>query len=96
MGKGPTYAKAECAYCHIRLPKPQMVSFVEKTYTSGGNRTYYSVNKQGSSRISGYSRGARPGTEKRDGCAPAALQCILKKRRQRRSVVFKFFSELSE
>lgn len=49
------YATAECQRCHIRLPKPEMVSVTLTHYVAGTERTYYGKygNKTGRSVGSG-------------------------------------------
>ena len=37
----PTYGKAECSICYIRLPKPEMVQHYSFQYEPGRTRTYF-------------------------------------------------------
>lgn len=36
-----TYAKAECDRCHVRRPKPEMISVRRWRFTGGSQRTYF-------------------------------------------------------
>ena len=53
----PTYGKAECSICYIRLPKPEMVQHYSFQYEPGRTRTYFRNSSGGGSRETGRSVG---------------------------------------
>lgn len=53
----PTYGKAECSICYIRLPKPEMVQHYSFQFEPGRTRTYFRNSSGGGSRETGHSIG---------------------------------------